>query len=121
MPNKIENQGAERFQRRFHAGRDALDSIQQILVGDNIKKGEPHFRSRCIQSSKAGIAEPALRYVDDAHQADGIHRIVDDAQISDDVFDFLSVIELQAADHRVGNPCTHEPFLQHTGLRIRAI
>ena len=66
-------------------------------------------------------ADAALGHVDDAQEAHGVKRVVEDVQIGNDVLDFHAVVELQAADHRIGNPRRHHGFFEDARLRIRAV
>lgn len=66
-------------------------------------------------------AEAALRHIDDAHEADRVERVVDDAQVREDVLDLLAVVELEAADHRVRDARAHERLLDDARLGVRAV
>ena len=60
----------------------------------------------------------ALGHVDDARQAQAVFRVIEQAQVGQDVFDFLAVIELGTADHGIGNGIAHELFFEDTGLGV---
>ena len=60
----------------------------------------------------------ALGHVDDARQAQAVFRVIEQAQVGQNVFDFLAVIELGAADHGIGNGIAHELFFEDTGLGV---
>ena len=63
-------------------------------------------------------ADVSLRHVDNPHEAQAVFRVVQQAQVGDDVLDFLAVVELRPADHRIRNGVAHELFFQHTGLGV---
>lgn len=60
----------------------------------------------------------ALGHVDDARQTQAVFRVIEQAQVGQDVFDFLAIIELGAADHGIGNGIAHELFFEDTGLGV---
>ena len=56
-------------------------------------------------------AHPPLRHVDNPQQARLVGGVCDDAQVRDDVFDLLAVIELHAADYLIGDALCDERLL----------
>ena len=55
-----------------------------------------------VQQLHGGVAEAALRHVDDALEGEVVGRRVDDAQIGQRVADFGALVEARAADDAVG-------------------
>ncbi len=55
-----------------------------------------------MQQLDRGVAEPALRHVDDALEGEIIGRRVDDAQVRQRVADFGALVEPGTADHAIG-------------------
>ena len=48
-------------------------------------------------------------------------RIIKQAQISQRILDFLALIELRTADHRIGDTALNQHFLEYTRLRVSAV
>ena len=55
-----------------------------------------------VQQLHGGVAEAALRHIDDALEGEIVGRRVDDAQISQRVADFGALVEARTADHAIG-------------------
>ena len=63
-------------------------------------------------------SDVALRDVDDTGQAQAVFGIIQEPQVSEDVLDFLAVVELRAADHGIRNGVAHQFFFEDTGLGV---
>ena len=70
------------------------------------------------QAIHCGVANPARRHIDDASQTHGVVRILQDAQVGDQVFDFGAVIETRATHHQVGQVVRAQGLLQHARLPV---
>ena len=55
-----------------------------------------------VQHLHGGVAEAALRHVDDALEGEIVGRRIDHAQISQRVADFRALVESRTADHAIG-------------------
>ena len=65
-----------------------------------------------VQHLHGGIAEPALRHVDDALEGEIVGRRIDDAQIGQRVADLGALIEARAADDAIGQAERDEAVLE---------
>ncbi len=69
----------------------------------------------------ARVAQTSWGDVDDSGQAHLVLRIGDDAEIGEDVFDFLAVVELDAAGDLVGDVVPSQGIFHHAGEGVHAI
>ncbi len=74
-----------------------------------------------IDLGHRGVADPALRGVQNALEGDLVAGVGDALEVRDRVLDFLAVIEPSAADDLVGNADAHEVLLEHAALRVGAV
>ena len=65
-----------------------------------------------VQELHGGVAQAALRHVDDALEGEVVGARVHDAQISEGIADFLALIEARAADHAIGQAERDEAVLE---------
>ena len=121
LTHKGKDQCGKILQCRPHLRGEFRDRTEQLIVCDEIKKRDAIFCRRLHHASKGGLTESALWDIDDAQKAQRITRIIDDAQIGDDVLDFAAVIETYRADHGIRNSGRIERFLDIAGLCIRTI
>ncbi len=66
-------------------------------------------------------ADTSSRHIDDAVEADGIGRVMNQSQIGDHVFDFAPFVELGGTDETVGHVGAHEGFFEDAGLGVGAV
>ena len=59
--------------------------------------------------------------IDDTLEGHRIHRIIDEADIGEDILDLLSLIELHSSIDAVGDVFSNQGFFYKTGLPIRAV
>ena len=69
-----------------------------------------------VQELHGGVAEPALRHIDDALEGEIVGRRVDHPQIGERVADFGALIKPRAADHAVGQAERDETVLEFAHL-----
>ena len=74
-----------------------------------------------LQACQGRIANTTSGHVNNALQAQAIVRIIYQTQISDNILDFLALIEFGATHHGIGNTTLNEHFFKNTGLGIGAI
>ena len=111
---EVENHGGEVFQRCPGSFGDG----NLVRRRQGFKQGYAlFFRIGCDVFHRRGADVP-FRHVDDTRQAQAVFRVVEQSQIGQDVFDFLAVVELGAADHGIGNGIAHEFFFEDTGLGV---
>ena len=67
------------------------------------------------------IANAPLRHVDDPAQADIVVRIGDQAQISQNILDLFTIVELDAADDLIRDIRFDQNFLYHPRLGVRPV
>ncbi len=65
-----------------------------------------------VQELHRGVAEAALRHVDDALEGEIVGRRIDDAQIGERVADLGALVEARAADHAIGQAERDEAVLE---------
>ena len=83
---------------------------------------------RCAGVSRGAgeMVESALAYaargqIDDAGEAHVVIRVGDEAQVGDDVLDFLTLVELHAANDLIRHAVAKACFLQRARLRVHAV
>ena len=69
-----------------------------------LEQRNPALAGVIVQHLQGGVAESALRHIDDALEGETVGRRVDHAQIRQRVADFGALIEPGAADHTIGQP-----------------
>ena len=69
-----------------------------------------------VQHLHGGVAEPALRHIDDALEGEVVGRRVDHAQIGQRVADFGALVEPGAADHAIGQAERDEAIFEFAHL-----
>ena len=69
-----------------------------------------------VQELHGGVAQPALRHIDDALEGEIVGRRVDHPQIGERVADFGALVEARAADHAVGQAERDETVLEFAHL-----
>ena len=69
-----------------------------------------------VQELHGGVAEPALRHIDDALEGEIVGRRIDHAQIGERVADFGALVEARAADHAIGQAERDEAVLEFAHL-----
>ena len=69
-----------------------------------------------VQHLHGGVAEAALRHVDDALEGEIVGRRVDHAQIGQRVADFRALVEPRAADHAIGQAERDEAIFEFAHL-----
>ena len=74
-----------------------------------------------LQTCHSRITDTAVRNIDNTQQAQAVMRIIKQAQICQRILDFLALIELRTADHRIGDTALNQHFLEYTRLRVSAV
>ena len=74
-----------------------------------------------LQTCHSRITDTAARNIDNTQQAQAVMRIIKQAQICQRILDFLALIELRTADHRIGDTALNQHFLEYTRLRVSAV
>ena len=69
-----------------------------------------------MQHLHGGVAQAALRHVDDALEGEIVGRLRDDAQIGQRVADFGALVEARAADHAIGQAELDEAVFEFAHL-----
>ena len=69
-----------------------------------------------VQKLHGGVAEPALRHIDDALEGEIVGRRIDQAQISERVADFGALVEARAADDAIGQAERDEAVFEFAHL-----
>ena len=69
-----------------------------------------------VQHLHGGVAEAALRHIDDALEGEIVGRRVDHAQIRQRVADFGALVESRAADHAIGQAERDEAIFEFAHL-----
>src|SRR5436853_429899 len=68
-----------------------------------------------------GLADPALRGVDDASERDRVRRVDKQREVGERVLDLGALVELRAPDHLVGDAEAHKRVFEHAALRVRPV
>ena len=71
--------------------------------------------------SSSLLTKRLLRHVDNAQQAQRIGRVKNYAQIGNDVFNFLALVEFKPAYHIVADAAFNQHFFKNTALRVGAV
>ena len=79
------------------------------------------LRRQFRHARKRRLPQPAPRHVDDAQETQRVARIVDHAQICDDILDLAPIVKPHRAHHRIGHARCVECLLDVAGLRVRPI
>ena len=74
------------------------------------------FAGVIVQELHGGIAEPALRHIDDALEGEIVGRRIDQAQIGECVAYFGALVEARAADDAIGQAERDETILEFAHL-----
>ena len=90
---------AEIFEFFFHARREG----QKRAVEHGVVKRKVLFPRVIEQRLHRFFADAAARHVDDAHDSLAVERVGAHAQICQNIFDFLAFVELEPAEHFIGN------------------
>ena len=78
-------------------------------------------RAQRLQLGQGAVADAAVRDVDHAHQGHGVERILDQAQVGEQVLHLAALVEARAADEPVGDAAADELLFNGAGLRVRAV
>ena len=73
-----------------------------------------------VQKLHGGVAQPALRHIDDALEGEIVGRRIDHPQIGQRVADFGAFIKPRAADHAIGQAERDETVLEFAHLERSA-
>ena len=119
--HQLQQQQGKLLQRVAASGCKARHGSQQFLIGYYLKQAHIIFHRINHQLVHGSGADTPLRHVDDAHQADSIHRIEHNPEIGHNILDFHAVIEFQPPYHGIRQSYTHKGIFQHPGLGIGAV
>ena len=106
---------------KFHLCRQLWNCIEQLHICNELKEGKAIFCRFLHHTSERGLSEPAFGNIDDTQETQCVARIVDHAQIRNDILDLTAVIEPYGAYHSIWNTCCIKGFLNVAGLRICAV
>ena len=84
-------------------------------------QSDPPVARQGREAIHGAVADSACRHIDDAGQTHGIVRILQDAQVRDQILDFGPVIEARAAHHHIGQVVGAQGFFQHPRLPVGSI
>src|SRR5258708_23943634 len=129
LPSRLDDVGEhpEHFTRPHGEGRlsgervaapggpQGGDSHKGLIRGDGLL-GRP-----AQQVLHRFLADPTGRQIDDTLQADGVERVVNQAQVGQHVFDFTTLVEPHAAYQAVGRTGAHKLILEGSGLSVGAV
>ena len=90
-------------------------------VFEHLKDALPALGRDFLGGEHGRLADGALGLVDDAAQPDDVARVVDDAQIGDEVLDLLALEELGAAEQPVRDARLDEILLNDAGLGVHPV
>ena len=92
--------------KAFEHGAQRAARLRLELVG--LDHGAGGFGERhaalagvIVQQLHGGVAQPALRHIDDALEGEIVGRRIDHAQISERIADFGALVEARAADDAI--------------------
>ena len=102
-------------------GKTARKAGDIRCIGHYLKQGLSAGICIFLQTCQRRITDTAARNVDNTQQAQAVMRIIKQAQISQRILDFLALIELRTADHRIGDTAFNQHFLENTRLRVSAV
>ena len=116
--HELEEQRAELFQLRRRPGRDTrhLGGVRH-----DFKQAGVLRRRVVIQPGQGGGADSPFRHVEDALQAHRVVRVAKHLQVGHGIADFAAVVELDAADHGIGDAALVQDFLKDAGLGVEAV
>ena len=126
------------FRFRQYPFNDGMHVLKLTLANPIVKSDKSGnlrsrlFRNRLVQATFAGglqhrnpltvgvvrnpanrdLANFSRRNIDNALEGDGVIRIVDQVKVSQDVFDFLSLIKLMAGNDLIGNALRTQAVFQ---------
>ena len=85
------------------------------------KERNPFITGKTDEALESCRADASCWHVDDAPQTHRVVAVANHAEVSNQVFDFHSVVESHAADNLIGDVGGAECFLENAGLRVSAI
>ena len=103
---------------KFHLCRQLWNRVKQLHICNELKEGKAIFCRFLHHTSKRGLPEPAFGHIDDTQETQCVARIVDHAQIRNDILDLTAVIEAYGAYHSIWNASCIKGFLNVAGLGI---
>ena len=86
-----------------------------------IGQRQPSFARPALHLGNRFVADAPRRHVYDAVQADGVRRILSEAQVGQDVLYFLALVEPGPTHQAVRDAATDECVFQRPGLSVDAI
>ena len=118
LPHQLKEQTAQLVQL---VGKAAGKTGNIRCIGHNLEQGLTAGIGIFLQACQRRITDAAARNVDDTQQAQAVMRIIKQTQISQCILDFLALIELRTANHRIGDTALNQHFLEYTRLRVSAV
>ncbi|MEZ4387525.1 MAG: hypothetical protein R3D98_08085 [Candidatus Krumholzibacteriia bacterium] len=103
------------------AGRVAAGFGQQVGAHDEVADRQIVVARALDQAADGGVADLALGLVDDALQRDFVRRVGDELEVGQQVADLAPLVELDAADHLVGDARAAQRVLEQARLGVRAV
>ncbi len=114
--------------KQFRPAAEVLNHVEQRLAGlrldlvglDQVGGGRKHGHVAgagiVMQRADRGVAQAALRGVDDALEGEVVGRLADEAEVSHGIADFEALVEAGAADDAVVEAERHEAVFEFAHL-----
>ena len=101
--------------QRLRSDPGLVGARQRLPQRESVRVGERH------EPCDRRVADAASRPVGDAHQRNGVRRVVDHLEVRDQVLDLGALVEARPADHLVRDALAHEHVLEHARLRVHPV
>ena len=111
----------EQLHEPFDAPHRSARDARVLGVAERLDERLPVRCRPRVEPADRGVADAALRFVEDALDAHLVERVDDRPEIGERVLDLLAVVETGAADHLVGDTGAHEGFFDDPALRVRPV
>ena len=123
MPRKRSRAPAVRFWNGcvLTSGPPGCHARSRRRSGARRRAGCRFSRDQRFSSCERAVADAAGRDVDDAHQGDGVERVLDQAQVGEQVLHLAALVEAGAADEPVRDVAADERLFDRPGLRVRPV
>ena len=107
----------ERFEHRAQrAARFRLELVGFDHGARGFGQRHAALPGMVVQQLHGGVAEPALRHIDDALEGEIVGRRIDHAQIGERIADLGALVEARAADDAIGQAERDEAVLEFAHL-----
>src|SRR2546426_11069653 len=92
-----------------------------MRLGHHFPKRPLQLLRFALQPRDCGRADSAGGHVDDSLKTDRIERVMDDAQVGEDILDLSPIVESETAHDSVGRGEVEKDLFEYTGLGVRAV